>query len=85
MRRYSIIYSIEELVRKYDIDDGFKHVISNLIKRMDKSDVIEILSNHLMKLLYAHIYEYELEIDNGSNVRIGIEDSIKKCLEELFK
>jgi len=72
--------NIKTLVDKYDIDNGFK-----LLGNLDKNDTIDILTDKIKEILFNVAYKYDYDIDNGSNVEIGIEKDIKKCLEELFK
>ena len=76
---------LRRMIDKYDIDDGFKKEFSRLLLNISEDDLIEIMTDKLADILYQNSYDYDMNIDNGSNVRIDIEDSIKKELINLIK
>ena len=79
------MYSINDLIKKYDIDDGFKKAVSKLVAKLDKEDTIEILVNMIVDTMYGYSLDYEIRMDDAGNVRIGIEKDLTDFFNELFK
>ena len=76
--------NIEDLITKYDTNKGFQHAVSQLLSRMDKEDTIEQLTGFMADIVYSTAYDNDMNMDDGSNVRIGIENHIMDRLTDLF-
>ena len=80
------MYTIDEFIRKNDIENNVKRAIANcLTKNITKEVALDVLANDLQVRLYDFIYDSEdLDIDDGSNVRRDFIKAIKDILTEYF-
>ena len=65
------MYTIDEFIRKNDIENNVKRAIANcLTENITKEVALDVLANDLQVRLSDFIYDSEdLDIDDGSNVR----------------
>ena len=80
------MYTIDEFIRKNDIENNVKRAIANwLTENITKEVALDVLANDLQVRLYDFIYDSEdLDIDDGSNVRRDFIKAIKDILTEYF-
>ena len=81
------MYTIDEFIRKNDIENNVKRAIANcLTENITKEVALDVLANDLQVRLYDFIYDSEdLDIDDGSNVRRDFIKAIKDILTEYFR
>lgn len=77
---------IDTFIRKYDKENKVKKsIVDCLTENMTKEVALDVISSDLQKRLYDFIWDSEdLDIDDGSNVRIGFTKAIKDILSEYF-
>ena len=80
------MYTIDEFIRKNDIENNVKRAIANcLTENITKEVALDVLANDLQVRLYDFVYDSEdLDIDDGSNVRRDFIKAIKDILTEYF-
>mgnify|MGYP000898524919 CR=1 FL=1 len=80
------MYGLSNVIQEYDTENVIKKAICETVtKNLTKEVSLDALADDLQERLYDYIDESDdLNIDDGSNVRVDFTNEIKRILNEYF-